>query len=525
MSEEHRQTDPGQHREIPIPPAGEWGWTGELPAAAIRTLAPVGLELWRRGSDWVNRRVETVELLDVDTVRLHLSIDFRIPTALPGAEDLAKKTYFLPLTVLQRRTNLAYFDLRDEAGTAVPMLTRQENARLTGAVLVAAARLALRGHDDLELDAALIAYLATIPTKTPAESRVFVRSVLDPNNSLLYPDRRLAETLLSDPEFRDLLGLCAFCSFIHVPVTAKAGERRIIKVSCLTPWPSSMPRTSRTESENRLQRLQRRLLAWLGWRPEARYLFLPHIGNAESFHLQIEAPPRIEFTAAGLTNGRPADLVLQDASSVGSMPLPDPPEGSGETKSPQPFVPGISRRKHLYLELSHAHRTGFAWVSFRVVRHGFLRAALTVAWLMTALLALFATRADNILGEAQTAAALLLLVPALIAGFLIAPGEHPMTRHLLRGPRLLTATTGFLALFATASMLTMPDPHSQSAPCALVWIWAVESVLSGVLAVLLTIGAFLPKAPDSIHAEPPTEHQEPFIGPPTEEQAEEAGNV
>lgn len=82
------------------------------------------------------------------------------------------------------------------------------------------------------------------------------------------------------------------------------------------------------------------------------------------------------------------------------------------------------------VELAHAHRTGIVWVRFRVVRHGFLRAALAVAWLMALLLALFAIRADNVLGEAQTAAAMLLLVPALIAGFLIAPGEHPMTRHL-----------------------------------------------------------------------------------------------
>lgn len=524
MGGEHRETGSTRDGEI-SPSASTWGWTGELPSTAIRTLAPVGLELWRRGSDWVNRRVETVELLDVDTVRLRISVDFRIPTQLPGAESLAKETYFLPLTVLQRRTNLAYFDLRDEAGAAVPMLTRQENARLTGAILVAAARLALRDHDHLELDPALIAYLATIPTKDPEDSRVFVRSVLDPDNTLLYPDRRLAEILLAEPEFRDLLGLCAFCSFIHVPVTAEAGERRIIKISCLTPWPSSMPRTSRTEHEGKLRRLRRWLAAWLGWRPEARYLFLPHIGNAESFHLQIEAPTRIEFIAAGLTNGRPADLVLQDANSVGSIPLLDPPKEAGDAKRPQPFVPGLSRRKHLYLELSHAHRTGFAWVSFRVVRHGFLHAALAVAWLMSAILALFAIRASNVLGEAQTAAALLLLVPALIAGFLIAPGEHPMTRHLLRGPRLLTAVAGVLALIATAAMLTLPDPDSRSAPCTLVWIWAVEAGLSGVLALILTIGAVLPKAPDSDHAELPVEHQEPFIGPPTEEEAAKDGNV
>jgi hypothetical protein len=53
----------------------------------------------------------------------------------------------------------------------------------------------------------------------------------------------------------------------------------------------------------------------------------------------------------------------------------------------------------------------------------------------------------------------------------------------------------------------------------------VESVLSGGLAILLTIGVFLPRAPNPAHAEPPAEHREPFIGPPTEEEAGEEGNV
>ena len=271
------------------PGVEDWGWTGELPPASIRTIAPVNLELWRRGSDWVNRRVETVELLDVDTVRLRLSIDFRVPAKLPGGEELGgQRVYFLPLTVLPRRTSLAYFDLRDESGGAVPMLTRQENARLTGAILLAAARRAITGLDT-ELSPALVAYMAAIPTKSPAEARIFVRSVLDPADRLLYPQPALATVLLADREFRDLLGLCASCSFIHVPLAATAGERRIVKLTLLSPWDSAR-RQVRPEGENRGRRVLRRLATWLGWRPETRYLVMPHVGNAESFHLQLAAP-------------------------------------------------------------------------------------------------------------------------------------------------------------------------------------------------------------------------------------------
>jgi hypothetical protein len=512
--------------EAPIPPAGEWGFTGELAPSNLRQLAPVGLELWRRGSEWVNRRVETIELLDVDTVRLRLSIDFRIPSELPGGVPLGgATTYFLPLTVLPRRTTLAYFDLRDESGTALPMLTRQENSRLTGAILyTAAARALAASGEELELSSALITYLATIPTKTRREGRVFVRSVLEPTNDLLYPEPRVAEVLLGDREFRDLLGLCASCSFVHVPLTARAGERRIVKVSLLSPWDSGVGGSRSGESDSRTRRARRRVATWLGWRPETRYLIMPHVGNAESFHVQISAPSRVEFTEAGMRNGPPADLVKADAGSAPVLPGP-PGEELNDASGYQQFVGGIGRRKHLYVEGAHAHRTGIIWVRFRVVRAGFLRGALAVGWLVCALLALYAARADNVVGESQTAAALLLLVPALIAGFLIAPGEHAMTRHLLRGPRLLTAATGLLALAATAAMLVASKAGPHPAPGKLVCLWRVEAIIAGVLAVLLTIGAFLPRAGKRANSSPPADHQEPFIGPRTAEQDGAEGNL
>ena len=144
---------------------------------------------------------------------------------------------------------------------------------------------------------------------------------------------------------------------------------------------------------------------------------------------------------------------------------------------------------------------------------------MAVAWMTALLLGLFALRADNVLGEAQTASALLLLVPALIAGFLIGPGEHPMTRHLLRGPRVLTAAVGVLALVATAALLTLPKPHASSAPESLVTLWAIEAGATAVLAILLTIGIFLPRPASADSAVPPVAHDQAFIGPQTEAEA------
>jgi hypothetical protein len=225
-----------------------------------------------------------------------------------------------------------------------------------------------------------------------------------------------------------------------------------------------------------------------------------------------------------MRNRSPAQLVEPEASLAPSVPEPasdDPTDAVGY----QQLVGGIRQRKHLYISPADAHRAGIVWVRCRVVRHGFLRAAVAVAWLVTGLLALFAIRADNIVGDSQTSAALLLLVPALIAGFLIAPGEHDMTRHLLRGPRMLTAGIGLLALLATAGLLALPEPSPQGAPTALVCIWTIGAGIATILSVLLTVSLFLPKAGHRDKSSPPAGHDQTLVDPHPEDHGVAGGNV
>jgi hypothetical protein len=522
------QTEQDSQAESPpgLAPVGEWGWRGVLAPDEVRAVAPVSFELWRRGSEWVNRRVQTIELLDVDTVHLRISVDFRVPAELPGALRIGgAEVYLLPLAVLPRRNSLAYFDVCDESGTSLPMLTRQENSRLTGAMLTTAARRAIarapiaEGAEPLELSQNLIAYLASVPTKGARGSRAFVEPILEPSQDLLYSeDPRVPDALLSDLDFRDLLGICASCSFVHLPLAVAAGERRIVKFSFYSPWDSGGG-----QPEKGFKAWARRRGTWLGWRPETRYLILPQVGSAETFHAQISTPERVEFTEAGMRNHRPADLIKPVPSAAPQLPEA-PAEHPNDERGFQQFVGGISERKHVYVEKAHEHRAGFIWVRFRVVRHGFLRAAVAVAWLTTLPLVLFALRGQSVLGEAQTAAALLLLVPALIAGFLIAPGEHAMTRHLLRGPRVLTACSGLLALIAIAALLTMPAAEPKAAvPGSLLTVWWVEAGIAFVIAALLSVAQYWPRAGSRDAVTPPAEARQPFNDPDPDPDSAEVG--
>jgi len=141
---------------------------------------------------------------------------------------------------------------------------------------------------------------------------------------------------------------------------------------------------------------------------------------------------------------------------------------------------------------------------------------------MTIILAMFALEPDRVVGEAQTAAALLLLLPALIAGFLIAPGEHPMTRHLLRGPRLLTALIGLLALIGTTLMVTLPATAPGAVPDGLSCIWWAETAIAGVISALLSVSLVLPRGGKRSTSLPPTAPEGPFIGPRRKDEEEEA---
>jgi hypothetical protein len=502
---------PDGEGSVHLPSADDWQWTIELAPSHLRALGPVGLELWRRGRQWVNRRVETIELLDVDTIRVRVSVDFRIPKALPAGVEFAQgqRTFCLPVTILQRKTSLAYFDVHDEEGKSLPLLTRHENALLTGSILTAAARQALAKHADpsakLELSEGLVAYLVSIPKRPLRRAQPFVESVLNPDDTTAYPDPRVAHAILADQEFRDLLALAASCCFIHVPITATPGERRILKLTYISPW---------------ISHVSHRLWTWLGWQAETRYLGLPNVGNAQTFHVQISAPERVEFTEAGMRNKPPSEVVEVKSPSTPKLPE-QPHDDPNDASGYQQFLGGVRERKHLYIERAQKHRAGIVWVRLRVVRHGFLRAAASVAWLTALILALFAARADYVVGEAQTAAALLLLLPALIAGFLIAPGEHAMTRHLLRGPRFLTALTGLLALVATAVMLTLPGPHPTEAPEGLCILWGAEAGMAGVIGALLTVSLFTPRPGKRSTSSPPTQPEQPFIGPPSREEDEE----
>ena len=497
MSEERKPLEPA-----PVDQPDQWGWIGELAAEPLHQASEVSLELLLRGADWVNRRVETIELIDESRVRQLVSVDFRVPERLPGSFEIAGSPHFaLPLLVLPRRSDLACFDVRDESERALPMLTRPENARLSGLMLLGAAERAIArsgaGGSPAALSPDLRTFLAALPMYGLDLTRMLVEEITRREGNF-YPDPAVADRLLADQDFRDLLGLFNWASAIHVPLPVDRGERRIVKISWEGHWGATQLPDRPTGFGPFLRRSWNGARGAVAWRAGSRALDLPQLGGAGSHHIQIAAPPGVELAEVRAPN-RPPGVMLPDHDGL--------PEG-GEDPD-QPRSEKISRRVHLYFPRAHEMRVGQLEVELRTPRHGLLTAALLTGVFVTALLAVYAARAQEIIGQSDTGAAILLLVPALLAGFLVRPGEHAMARVLLRAPRFMTTVLGILPLVAVAGLVAAPGPEARSgladffeAPASALpgWLPTLWWVLAGAAALLtlMLYGCYLGRGAGSV---------------------------
>jgi hypothetical protein len=108
----------------------------------IRRLGIINFSLISRWDRWVRRRVEQVELISDAAARRRLSVDFRLHRSQFGegmAREGDRKVHYVPLTLLHKAP-VSNFDLRDESGTAIPLLTKRKTSSICAATLSAATR-------------------------------------------------------------------------------------------------------------------------------------------------------------------------------------------------------------------------------------------------------------------------------------------------------------------------------------------------------------------------------------------------
>lgn len=363
---------------------------------------------------WVHRRVETIELVSEATVRRRTSNDLSLstfappppPAGVPGAA-----TELVPLTLLAKRP-LVGFDVRDESGAPLPVLTRAQNGRLAWELLLAAAELDRGSPPPADVVVALrdlvVADADGASTRlAPAASPVGGDGPEVPA-SALYP-------LAASPLLGPLVAELATNFLLVVPVPFEPGRRRVLALTYLEP----------------LVRDRDDLSAQLGWRPSSLVFDLAPLAFSSSYHVEVLAPVgltivggRIEAAGGGDGGGR---LVATAERLHAHLPG----GGSAETADPARAV-----------------------VEVAVARRGLLRAGTLTAWGALALLVALGAFADRVDDRTHgPLAALLLLVPTIAAAWLVRPGEHGLVASLLFWGRAAILVVSVVAMSAATTVV------------------------------------------------------------------------
>lgn len=414
--------------------------------AALHPLAEAGFRSSRliaNPEDWINRRVETVEMLSQEETRRRVSVDF----TLPGDPDLLPSTpegIAVPISVLakQRRRN---FSLRDESGNAVPVLGQFENSVMAHAAILGVA-LNLMDSDDapdevFESIAESLWGVVTSPSDIALEIAGAMLHDAEAKDSWL-------SKLFEDFAFRRLLALLVDGYVLFAVIPEGGPRRRILKFSYGQDFEFEPIKPSPWRSRKGLRER---------WQAPDGHRFLIELEMsswATSFHLEVAIPEELR---AGV-----ATLYSEEAPGI-PLPMGEPEVDVNRISLHVPTSPES-------LEIAGA------FVELLPERSGQISQGLAVGAVVTAVLL-----AGSLIGTteaASDAAVSILLVGAAIFSSVNAPfGKHFLVNRIFAGTRLVTLAVGVAAVAGALSLVLDMSPGVKN----LVWF------LAGLAALIATL--------------------------------------
>src|SRR5918998_6339268 len=110
-------------------------WPGEEIEQRAGDIAVAAGVLLQYQAAWRHRRVETLTMVSHEQVRRHVSLDFTVPVEHREGLRLSEADEFaVPLAFLAKRP-LVHFDLRNEEGHSIPLLTAEQSTMIARELL------------------------------------------------------------------------------------------------------------------------------------------------------------------------------------------------------------------------------------------------------------------------------------------------------------------------------------------------------------------------------------------------------
>lgn len=405
------------------------------PLTAQRPAFFEGLDIYHflvQVDRWVHRRVEQVDFLDDRSVRRRVSVDFELPANMPDREIAGTPIDLVPLALLRKRP-LVGFDLRDESGSTVPLLTREQNAFVAWSLLAAVGEAAARNAGfSLPLPLDVLSDLRLLASEQPEKARSAFKTFIKPRKR---ESRFLRRALMKDEVFRSLAEALTENFMLLVLLEHESSRRRVLKYSYQEPLPFPAFRLFRRQSARRFFWFLR---VRLGLTAVPLDFEVPAMNEANTFHFEVESPRGLVVQSAEIVDDTTDEILVEVAE----------PEGS---------------RVHLYAS-SQVETTGAtAWVWLQPAVSGLVRISAIFSVAVGYFLAAIALRAEYV--NPGPAMSLLLAIPGFLAIFIIRPGEHLLASRILLGFRSVVLLAGLLPLVAAVALLVGLPANAKQ------WMW------------------------------------------------------
>ena len=453
-------------------------------------------------------------------VRRHVSVDFRVPNSLlefsftvdqlddeelelvaaghplDGVDPNASARY-VPVSVLRGWPPVLNLDLRDSEGNPLPLLSKTTTNALDGRLLIALARHAFRDYADDFSDELL--HLVHGDGPLAQRALIVVTAAVD---AVLDQEPGIEEERVD--RFLDLARLLVHNTLLWVPVTEPDGTRLIIKLAY-------------DEPVRRRLSLAVGLLTGFGLRSHIIGFEVGQVGDAGSYHLEIDLPFPLEATGGALVIASRTERVTRWQRLIRRAMAPfsrawqavqtfarrldaivarrmkrNPPHLPSVNNSNFPQL--FTRRLHFYTS-GQKSRPAMAWVRVAPERRGVPLAGAVTGLLVAAVATGFNEISHEVYAQRATGGivgatiAFLLLAPGLVSYVLTRPTDHPFVTRMLSGIRVLTVSSVLVAVGCAATLLAALATKDE-APLDDLAPWLMRA--SWALACALLLGLFLP---------------------------------
>ena len=398
-------------------------WPGEDFEERASDIAAAAASLLRDQAAWRHRRVETLTLLSHEQVRRHVSVDFTIPREYrEGLRLFDVDECAVPLAWLARRP-LVHFDLRNEEGHSIPLLTADQNRAIDRELLYAVL------EEDVEAQDADEATQDAVGVTAAPLVEAVVGSGAEAGDVARLEREHGLEPLT---EFRTMVAYLSR-SFVLWAVVRGVDRRRVFKFAYDEPY---------------------------ALRPGLAYVYdAPGCAEAGSYHAEVAVPSDLKARTTRLWDAETGAVLATGARDAD--------------------------RPALYVSIDPARPPGRAEVvvDFGAERGRFLGPAAIVSSVITLLVALPWLFADleALAGSSGPAIGLVLSTSAVFSVLVLRTDEHPLLRRLLVGYRLALVASTLAALFAAAAL------GFQAEAWIIETTWALAAVVSAGTAGILVV--------------------------------------